>query len=487
MTASCPMVVIAGTSSGAGKTSTALALARALFRKGKRVQTFKVGPDFLDPTYLTIASGRTCYNLDGWMAGGDYCRRLFARTTADADCVIVEGVMGLFDGADPQNSEGSTAEIARLLDIPILLIANVHGMARSFAALVLGFTTLEPDLRFVGVIANHCGSDRHAEWLSLSLQAAGLPPLVGAIRRGAFPEMPSRHLGLVTADRDKVSEPFLDAMADVIDNQVNLEMLFPTETDASRDKIENRTSHGTQKFTRTNKNGHGEQKAADHSRTRSIHGKDAIKIGVAKDEAFHFYYADLLDELATAGCEIVFFSPLADRHLPENLSGLYLGGGYPELFAEKLSSNRDMLRRICDYADSGLPLYAECGGLMYLSQGIETNGSFYPLAGILPARTRMRTGRKALGYVEATLTKDSLWGRAGEKIRGHEFHYSELIDDPTTTPGWETIYTFQRRRSEKMEAEGFQRGSVLASYLHLHLASHPGAINRFIENCGGKP
>ena len=484
---SCPMVMIAGTNSGAGKTSVALALTRALSRRGKRVQTFKVGPDFLDPTYLAIASGRPCYNLDGWMAGGGYCSRLVARTTADADCAIVEGVMGLFDGADPQSSEGSAAEIARLLDIPILLIANVHGMARSFAALVLGFTTFEPDLRFAGVIANHCGSDRHAEWLSLSLKASGLPPLVGAIPRGAFPEMPSRHLGLVTADREIISESFLDVMADVVDQQVAIERLFPTAPAVSQAEAGIETSQKTEPFNKTNENRHIKPNAAGRPKVRSIDRKGALKIGVARDKAFHFYYTDLLDELATAGCEIVFFSPLADGRLPGNLSGLYLGGGYPELFAEKLSSNRDMLQQIRDYADSGRPLYAECGGLMYLSLGIESNGSFHPLAGILPARTRMRAGRKALGYVEASLTKDSLWGRAGEKIRGHEFHYSELIDDPTATPGWETIYTFTRRRSEKTEAEGFQSGSVLASYLHLHLASRPEAIHRFIEKCGGKP
>jgi dethiobiotin synthetase len=223
----CPTLVIAGTHSGAGKTSFTLALARALARRGRKTQTFKVGPDFLDPTYLALASCRPCYNLDGWMAGHDHCRRLFARTTTDADCALVEGVMGLFDGADAQSDEGSTAEIARLLDAPVILVVNVHGMGRSFAALVKGYTTFRPDLRFTGVVANHCGSERHAALLSDSLQAAGLPPLLGAIPRGAFPELVSRHLGLVTADRGQLPESLLDALADALERNLSLETLFP--------------------------------------------------------------------------------------------------------------------------------------------------------------------------------------------------------------------------------------------------------------------
>ena len=216
-----PTLLIAGTHSGSGKTSLTLALTRALTRRGLRVQTFKVGPDFLDPTYLALASGRPCYNLDGWMAGQDHVRGLFERAAADADCALIEGVMGLFDGADPANDEGSTAEIARWLDAPILLVANVHGMGRSIAALVKGFTSFAADLRFAGVVANHCGSERHAAWLADSLRAADLPPLVGAIPRGAFPELAHRHLGLVTADRGQLSEALLDDLATALERHLS--------------------------------------------------------------------------------------------------------------------------------------------------------------------------------------------------------------------------------------------------------------------------
>ncbi|MBU2235147.1 MAG: cobyrinate a,c-diamide synthase [Proteobacteria bacterium] len=461
----CPTLVIAGTHSGSGKTSLALALARALTRRGLAVQTFKVGPDFLDPTYLALASGRPCYNLDGWMAGREHVCRLFERAAADADVALVEGVMGLFDGADTAGPEGSTAEIARWLDAPILLVANVHGMARSLAALVRGFATFEPDLRIRGVVANHCGSERHAEWLADTLQAAGLPPLVGAIPRGAFPQLASRHLGLVTADERLLPEAVLDSLANALEQHLSLETLFRKTGDTIPIFFEN--WYGVPGFP----------------------GFPArLRIGAARDAAFHFYYQDLFDTLATAGCETVFFSPLSDRRLPEGISGLYLGGGYPEAHAEALAANGEILAAIREYAASGKPLYAECGGLMYLSRGLlEAGGRFHPFLGILPARTRMLDGKKALGYVEITLTADSLWGRCGDVFRGHEFHYSELIDDPVADPAWRTVYALRRRRSEAVETEGFQKEAILASYTHLYYASLPAAIDHFIAHCGGTP
>jgi len=455
----CPTLVIAGTHSGSGKTSLALALTHALTRRGLAVQTFKVGPDFLDPTYLALASGRPCYNLDGWMAGREHVCRLFERAAADADVALVEGVMGLFDGADTAGPEGSTAEIARWLDAPILLVANVHGMARSLAALVRGFATFEPDLRIRGVVANHCGSERHAEWLADTLQAAGLPPLVGAIPRGAFPQLASRHLGLVTADERLLPEAVLDSLANALEQHLSLETLFP---------------------------GRVEEKATPPSPVPGFPAR--LRIGAARDAAFHFYYQDLFDTLAAAGCETVFFSPLSDRRLPEGISGLYLGGGYPEAHAEALAANGEILAAIREYAASGKPLYAECGGLMYLSRGLlEAGGRFHPFLGILPARTRMLDGKKALGYVEITLTADSLWGRCGDVFRGHEFHYSELIEDPVADPAWRTVYALRRRRSEAAEAEGFQKEAILASYTHLYYASLPAAIDHFIAHCGGTP
>jgi cobyrinic acid a,c-diamide synthase len=464
--ARCPTLVIAGTHSGSGKTSLTLALIRMLTRRGLAVQTFKTGPDFLDPTYLALASGRPCYNLDGWMSGKEHVCRLFERAAADADCALVEGVMGLYDGADTATDEGSTAQIARWLGAPVLLVVNVHGMGRSVAALVKGFVDFAVDLCFAGVAANHCGSERHADWLADSLRAAGLPPLVGGIPRGAFPELASRHLGLFTADQRLLTETVLDALADALERHISIGALFsdlPARTLSTSPVLS--PAVGTMEI------------GAGHKR---------LRIGVALDAAFHFYYQDLFDALAAAGCETVFFSPLTDRRLPERISGLYLGGGYPEAHAAALAANGDLLAAIRDYAASGKPLYAECGGLMYLSRGLLTqDGSFHSFLGILPSRTRMLSAKKALGYVEVTLTADSLWGRWGDIFRGHEFHYSELTDDPAADPSWRTVYSLKRRRSETVEKEGYQKGAVLASYTHLAYAARPAAIEHFLNHCGG--
>lgn len=464
--ARCPTMVIAGTHSGSGKTSLTLALIRMLTRRGLSVQTFKSGPDFLDPTYLASASGRPCYNLDGWMSGKEHVCRLFERATADADCALVEGVMGLYDGADAATDEGSTAQIARWLGAPVLLVVNVHGMGRSVAALVKGFVDFAADLRFAGVVANHCGSERHAAWLAESLSAAGLPPLVGGIPRGAFPKLASRHLGLFTADERLLPEAVLDALADALERNLSIGSLFPD--------LAVRTISAS-------------PIAFPASEAREIGaGTGRLRIGVARDSAFHFYYKDLFDALAAAGCETVFFSPLSDRRLPEGISGLYLGGGYPEAHAPALAANGELLATIRDYAASGGPLYAECGGLMYLSRGLlDEDGRFHSFLGILPSRTRMLSAKKALGYVEVTLTADSLWGRCGDVFRGHEFHYSELIDDPAADPSWRTVYALRRRRSETVEREGYQKGAVLASYTHLVYAAQPASIRHFINHCGG--
>ena len=403
-----PTLVIAGTHSGSGKTSLTLALTRMLTRRGLAVQTFKAGPDFLDPTYLAIASGRPCYNLDGWMSGKEHVCRLFERAAADADCALVEGVMGLYDGADPATDEGSTAQIARWLDAPVLLVVNVHGMGRSVAALVKGFVDFAMDIRFTGVLANHCGSERHAVWLADSLRAAGLPLLVGGIPRGAFPELASRHLGLVTADERLLPETVLDALADTLERHIPIGTFFP---DLPARTISVPVPPGIG----------GKQEAAPNARTKMTQpppqqgtlfpewsdekravsaavsevskigtGTGRVRIGVARDTAFHFYYEDLFDALAAAGCDAVFFSPLSDRRLPEGISGLYFGGGYPEAHAAALAANGELLAAIREYAASGKPVYAECGGLMYLSRGLlAADGRFHSFLGILPSGTRM--------------------------------------------------------------------------------------------------
>jgi cobyrinic acid a,c-diamide synthase len=458
MRAACPRLVIAGTGSGVGKTSLALGLARCLARQGLRVQTFKVGPDFLDPSYLSAASGRTCYNLDGWMTSRDYVRRLFARATADADIALIEGVMGLFDGATAHTLEGSTAEIALWLDAPVLLVANVHGVARSLAATVKGFTHFDPELRVAGVIGNHGGSPRHHALLSEALSGAGTVPLVGMVPRGSLPALPGRHLGLVAADHANLAPELFDALADACSQHLDIPAIV--ELARSAGSIE------------------AEEPLPETAAPRTL------RLGIARDEAFHFYYPDNLEELARRGAEWVPFSPLADRRLPADLDGLYFGGGYPELHAARLAENTGMLADVRDYAASGRVLYAECGGMMYLGRTLTaSDGAQYPLAGVLPIRTAMLPRLKVLGYAEVRWTADSLWGLAGEVARGHEFHYSEIVAGDQPLDGWRPAYTVRRRRDD-LERGGFCQGSILAGYVHLHWASRPAAGACFLSHCG---
>ena len=463
MSQSLPRIIIAGTQSGTGKTSLSLALVASLKRRGLRVQTFKIGPDFLDPSYLTLASGRPCYNLDGWMTRKDYVLELFRRTMKDADIAVIEGVMGLFDGSNPGNSEGSSAEMARWLDAPVLLVVNVHGMARSLSAVVKGCVEFEGDLKIAGVIANHSGSDHHKDWLTESLRSASLPPLLGAIPRGALPALPSRHLGLVTADPQNLPPKILEELAGVLERHLSVDAVVQIAKKASPLSI---PEPGLEVKPRPKR----------------------VSIGVAYDRAFHFYYPDNLDELKLRGCDLILFSPLQDRNLPEGIDALYYGGGYPEEYAETLAENREMQEAVRRFARRGQPIYAECGGLMYLTQGIETTqGKRYPMVGLLPVWSRMLHRLKSLGYVEVTLTNDSLWGQSGAVFRGHEFHYSELASLPQDDPLWTPVYRMKRRRSEKIFTEGFQQKNVLASYVHLHWASQPRNVETFINRCGADP
>ncbi len=459
MKVSCPRIIIAGTGSGVGKTSVTLALIAVLRRRGLRVQSFKIGPDYLDPTYLHIASGSPCYNLDGWMTGEDYVRELFADRGATADIAVIEGVMGLFDGSDPVRSEGSTAEIAAWLNAPILLVVDAYGVARSFAAIVKGYTEFQPLLNIAGVIANHCGSEKHGTWLGESLSAFGLPGLVGALPRGCFPELPSRHLGLVTADSRNLPDTLISVLADALERYVDVDAIWNIARKAPSLDIE-------------------------APKREIVNYAKRARLGLAFDSAFHFYYPDNLEAMERAGCELIRFSPLYDESLPEGVEAVYFGGGYPEEHAETLASNTTMLDSIKRFAESGKPVYAECGGLMYLCRGIErVDGKRFELAGILPVWTKMLDRLKSLGYVEVTLAEDSLFGKRGASFRGHEFHYSELLEDPSGYNGWRTAYRISRRRVDAVSAEGFQLGKVLASYVHAHLASRWELVNHFVSLC----
>ena len=444
-------IIIAAPSSGSGKTTVTLGLMAALSRRGLKVAPFKVGPDYIDPGLHAVASGRQSRNLDGWMCGEEGVRTSFARGAAGADVAIVEGVMGLFDGAAGDSNVGSTAEVAGWLNGRIILIIDARSQARSAAALVAGFVNFDPELEFAGIIFNRVGSDRHEELLRQACESvAGLPPVLGCIRRDEGIALPERHLGLLTAEEGVLNERLLQRLADVVESAIDVDALIQTvEINPPRSPF---------------KKGGGEV--------------PAVRIGIARDKAFCFYYPDNLEMLQTAGAELVEFSPLNDTALPENLDGLYIGGGYPEVYAEKLAANSSMLESVREAAKDDLPIYAECGGLVYLAAAIEA----HPVVGLFPAPARLLPRRKALGYREVTLQKDCCLGRSGTVVRGHEFHYSEM-DMPESV---ERLYRVSARNGRDEFAEGYSSGSVLGSYIHLHFGSHPQVADSFVSACRNK-
>lgn len=488
-----PTLVIGGTGSGVGKTSISIGITAALRKRGLNVRAFKVGPDFLDPSWLSQASGAVCFNLDSWMTGKEYVSEIFARSCTDADIAIIEGVMGLFDGASPDALVGSTAEVAQILKAPVLLIIDGWGVARSAAAMVRGFSTFEADCKVAGVIANYCGSEGHAKIISQALEAADQPALIGFIERNTLPSLPDRHLGLYAAVARPDSNELIDKLAASIEQNLNLDALINLARTAA---ATSETSPDTRGESSANVASLSYKTSTDRT------GTVRTRFGVAHDEAFHFYYPDNLELLREAGAEIVYFSPIKDKALPAGLDGIILGGGYPEDFAAQLSLNSPMLQAIGEFARAGNVIYAECGGLMYLSRWIETiSGERKPMVGILPFGTRMLPKRKMLGYVECRLTSDCLLGKTGDLIRGHEFHYSEIVENySVNSPGgldseayhgdvelekprqtWTLAYELTGRRGAKTRAEGYSRGSVLASYAHLHFGSNPAAAASLVQ------
>ena len=443
-------VVIAGPASGVGKTTIALGLMAAFRRRGLVVQPFKCGPDFIDAGHHTRVCDRPSRNLDGWMLSGETNRTLFDRHARTADIAIVEGVMGLFDGAR-NSGEGSTAAMAKHLRLPVLLVVDASKMAASAAALVRGFETFDPAVRIAGVVFNQVGSAGHYGLLREALEQAGCAPAVGYLPNEASLRVPERHLGLYTAQEDVLSKPALDHLSSLMEQFVNLDRVLGIAA------IEN-----------------AHQTPAAPSRAVG----DAARIAVARDRAFCFYYEDNLDALRASGAEIVEFSPLADRTLPEGTDAIYIGGGYPELYAAELSANHSMRASIGQFVENGGPAYAECGGLMYLGRHLRLrDGHALAMVGVLPFGTMLTDRLVRFGYTEVSFISDCLLGRAGATARGHSFHYS-TIDGAPDVP---CVYHVRSTLSGAESTEGYVVGNVLASYIHLHFLSNPELSAHFVR------
>jgi len=456
--------LIAAPQSGSGKTTVSLAIMAALTRRGLAVAPFKCGPDFIDPGYHRLVTGRPSINLDGWMCPAGFVRETWSRHTTDADVAVVEGVMGLFDGIGSSSSEGSSAQIASIIGAPVVLVVNAQGMAASAAALVKGFADFDPAARLAGVIFNNVGSDAHGELLRQSLSAA-VPDLgvFGCIPRDESLAIASRHLGLVTAEDNPLSTAFVDRLVEMTERCLDLDGLARLQITPDPPLL----------------------KAGERTRQESsvppfvkgeLGGISPVRIAVARDAAFCFCYPDNLRLLREAGAELAFFSPLNDSALPLDIAGIYLPGGYPELHAERLSTNIGMKQAIRSAIDAAMPVYAECGGLIYLSEGLEDAGGF---VGVFPVRARMLPKRKALGYRQVETCADSVIGPAGTVARGHEFHYSELAALPD---GFDRHYRVTRQGRELAD-EGYRYRNCLASYIHLHFGSNPAIAPGFVTAC----
>jgi cobyrinic acid a,c-diamide synthase len=454
-----PGFVIAGTHSGSGKTTVTLGIMAALSKKGYSVQPFKAGPDFIDSGLHKLATGRVSRNLDLWMCGEEYVRSCYTQNGSNTDISVVEGVMGLYDG------DRSTAHLAAVLRLPVILVVDGYGMAESAGPMVKGFYEWpiegrngEPVVQ--GVIFNRVASAHHYDRLCRAVKDV---PVLGYLPRDIRFAIPHRHLGLLVAEEDPISKENIDRLAEAVIAHIDMNEVLAL---AKNEKTVARS---------TEQAGSGEAEKA----------KKPVRIAVAADQAFSFYYQDNLDLLQREGGQIVFFSPLADTALPEAVDAVYLGGGYPELYAQRLSHNGSMKASISEWARTGGTIYAECGGFMYLTKSIrDFEGNVYGMTGVFPFTTAMKQGRAHLGYRELCLSESCALGKEGEVARGHEFHYSEIEESQQVVA--DRVYRIRNGSGDNLPPEGYRYKRTLGSYVHIHFGSNPTIAARFIEFAQGR-
>lgn len=436
--------MVAGTASGVGKTTIATGLMAALTQKGLKVGAAKVGPDFIDPGYHALATGRPGRNLDSWICGEDAILPLAGRAGAGADVLIVEGVMGLFDGAAGDGPEASTASVATLLQAPVLLVVDASSMSRSVAAVVHGFASYDPSLRLAGIVLNRVGSPGHAELLREAIEPLSLPVL-GVVHRDDQLTWRDRHLGLVpVAEQPEAVRISLGRLAEIVTRSIDLDAVLALARTAPTTSADPPLLPEPVEL-----------------------GRSSVTVAVAAGPAFSFVYRDNLEALEAAGADLAPFDPLSDERLPEGTTGIYAGGGFPEVYASRLSDNRSLLADLRSVTASGVPVWAECGGLLWLARSLE--GA--ELAGVIPAQGRM-TDRLTLGYRRARARTDTLLAPTGTDLRGHEFHYSQL------EPPGDALELTGRLGGGRA---GYASADLFASYLHLHLGGNPTPAARFVS------
>lgn len=469
-----PRILIAGDRSSAGKTTISIGIMSVLRDMGYNVQPYKVGLDFIDPSYHTEVTGRYSRNLDGYLMSEDAVCEVFSHAARGADIAVIEGVRGLFEGLEATSDIGSTAQIAKILTCPVILAINARSITRSTAALVSGYKSFDPEVNLVGVILNNIGSQRHAQKAKTAIETYTNTPVIGVIPRNDSMKISMRHLGLIPALEGRHRVADFDAnlvrIKEIIKEGIDIDTFISIANSAQ--PIERPRENIFREHPHENK----------------------IKIGVALDEAFNFYYRDNLELLELAGAHLEYFSPVNDRSLPD-VDGLYIGGGYPELFAHELEDNEPMRDAIKQASKNGLPMYAECGGLMYLTQEITTNvsgngnyhmaemkGGTFKMAGAIPGKTLMGH-KRVVSYNIGSFTKDNVIGKAGSSFIGHEFHHSEIIDLPEDT---EFAIKLTRGVGIKGDFDGILVNNTMAAYAHLHGASYTDFAGAFVEFCRSK-
>lgn len=448
-------VVIAGTGSGVGKTTLTIGIMAALKQKGFVVQGFKCGPDYIDPSYHTAVTNRPSRNLDSWMTSPNHVIEILQRGSAGADISIIEGVMGFYDGKDPRSNRGSTAEISMLTNSPVILVVNCQSMARSAAAIVKGFQTLDSNVKIAGVIANKVGSAGHYKLVKTAIEQECEVPVIGYLQRENDIEIPERHLGLIPSIERGELDPFFNQLSTLVSETIDIDLLYELAYTSQLEKT------GTSLFAQKEKRN--------------------IRIAVASDAAFNFYYQENFELLEAYGAECIYFSPLKGEKVPENIDGLYLGGGFPEEFAHELAEEVDVRNSIKSAVESGIPTLAECGGFMYLTESLETtDGKEFPMAGVIPGKVKMHDKRVALGYREIKGTEENYLLSDGLIARGHEFHYSTFQTNDVVKPA----YITKGMRGEK--EEGYVKDNLIAGYTHFHFASCPELLNNWLNKCEEK-
>ncbi|WP_369180704.1 cobyrinate a,c-diamide synthase [Streptomyces mutabilis] len=478
VTSAVPRLVVAAPSSGSGKTTVATGLMAALAGRGLAVSPHKVGPDYIDPGYHALATGRVGRNLDAYLCGPELVGPLFLHGARGCDIAVVEGVMGLYDGAAGEGELASTAQVAKLLRAPVVLVVDASSQSRSVAALVHGFVSWDPEVRVGGVILNKVGSDRHEVLLREALDSVGVPVL-GVLRRARQVSTPSRHLGLVpVAERGAEAVEAVAAMAALVSDGCDLEALAGLARSAGAlecaawdaGEVLRSSPLPPLPVPTPGVAAPGPPLSANGPRPRTPDGLRR-RVAVAGGAAFTFSYAEHAELLAAAGAEVVVFDPLRDEELPEGTAGLVVGGGFPEVYASELSANEPLRKAVAELVLSGAPVAAECAGLLYLCR--ELDG--LPMCGVLDAAARM-SERLTLGYRDAVAVSDSALATAGTRMRGHEFHRTVVEPGAGAAPAW-------GMRAPERRVEGFVERGVHASYLHTHWASEPGVARRFVERC----